>query len=447
MSLYKLLEANNKKYIYDAYDNKLVELPNRIFNIIKNEVDNDVYRKFLQENHLRDVYQDVRFSFKSPLEEDTLKWVIENRQKTLIISLTEKCNMRCEYCGYHEKYDEEYQPKEMSQSMLEKAIDEYLLHSKESNEIAISFYGGEPLLKFDLIQHAVEYVKDNHFGQNVMYIITTNGLLLDKEEIRNFLIENNFYITISLDGPKRLHDRYRIDVSGEATHQRVMDNLRKIKKTNYNYFKDRINYNAVVAPPYQEAVLNEYFKDCNVNMFDLRMTDYFREKYIDNSGIEVENNSSDIKSRPIADTVYMLRKLKKFHNLMSATSHEISRPCGYCCPFEKKVFVKSDGALLVCEKVDEDVAEYEVGDVYKWIDYEKLEHLYQQTIEISQKNCSKCWAVRVCPTCYIKQGQVDYDGEYCSKIRSQVAEEFVEYLTLITKDDNFITLYNNFSVE
>lgn len=447
MGLYKLLEADNKKYIYDAYDNKLIELPKRIFNIIKNEVDNDVYRKFLNENNLRDVFQDVEFSFKSPLDEDSHKWIIENRQKTLIISLTEKCNMRCEYCEYHSKYSPEYNPKELTESMLEKAIDEYLLHSKESKEIEITFYGGEPLLRFDLVQHAVKYVEANHVGQNIRFRIVTNGLLLDNKQIRSFLMEKNFYLTISLDGPERMHDRYRIDEKGEVTYHKVMDNLRKIKKENLNYYKERIDFNTAVVPPFQEALLNEYFKDCNVNKFELRVTDYFKDKFIENLNNEQENKNGDASSNQILGTADNLQKFKKFHTLMNSTSHEISRPCSYCCPFEEKIFVKADGELLVCEKVDEDIAEFEVGDIYNWIDYEKLQRLYEKTIAISQDNCSKCWAVRLCPNCYVKQGQVDYHGEYCSQIRRQTGSEFVEYLERMNRDENFIHSECNLSVK
>ncbi|RDU23424.1 radical SAM protein [Anaerosacchariphilus polymeriproducens] len=438
MSLYKLLETKSKQYIYDAYENELVELPKRIFNIIKNERNNDIYQKFINENKLRDIYQEDFITFKSPLEDHVYRWIIENKQKTLIISLTEECNMRCEYCTNYKKDREGHQPQQMSKSMLEKAIDQFMIHSKESKEITISFYGGEPLLQFDLVQHAVDYANNNHFGQNILYLITTNGLFLEKQEICDYLIENDFFITVSLDGPERIHDRYRIDKNGEPTYKRIMDNLRKIKRTNLNYFKTKISYNAVAAPPCQSELLKEFFEDCKVNIFELQPTDYFKEKYL------IENKE---EREPLVGVRKGTKQegVKKIHNRLQLKSHEISNPCSFCFPYLKKIYLKVDGELLVCEKVKEEVLEFEIGDVYHWIDYEKLNRFLNKTLDVFEKNCSKCWAVRICPVCYLKQGSIDYNGEYCNRIRNQAAKDFVEYLSLIEKGDHDINLNNNFS--
>lgn len=438
MSLYKLLETKSKQYIYDAYENELVELPRRIFNIIKNERNNDIYQKFINEKMLRDIYQDDFIKFKSPLDDHVYRWLIENKQKTLIISLTEDCNMRCEYCANCEKHKEGVQPQQMSKSMLEKAIDQFMLHSKESEEITISFYGGEPLLRFDLVQHAVEYSQNNHFGQNIMYLITTNGLLLEKQEICDYLIENDFSIVVSLDGPERIHDRYRLDQNGEPTYKRIMDNLRKVKRANLNYFKTKISYYAVAAPPYQRELLQEFFEDCKVNIFELHPTNYFKEKYL------LENEEERV---PLVElrTGKEQERLRKIQQRLQSKSHELSNPCSYCFPCFKKIYLKVDGELLICEKLKEEILEYEIGDVYHWIDYEKLTLFFQKALNIFEKNCSKCWAVRICPVCYLKQRSVDYNGEYCERIRNQIAKDFVTYLSMLEKGENNIALNNDFS--
>lgn len=86
----------------------------------------------------------------------------------------------------------------MSLKTAKKAVDFYFKNSNNCNH-QISFIGGEPLLKFNLIKKIVEYIKT--FNNKVSFTIITNGSLL-KEDILNYLIENMFHITISFDGEK-----------------------------------------------------------------------------------------------------------------------------------------------------------------------------------------------------------------------------------------------------
>ena len=84
--------------------------------------------------------------------------------------------------------------------MAKKGIEYLIAHSRDSGRIGISFYGGEPLLAFDLIQDCVEYSKREAEGRRVDFHFTTNGTLLTEEKLP-FLVENQFSILISLDGP------------------------------------------------------------------------------------------------------------------------------------------------------------------------------------------------------------------------------------------------------
>lgn len=87
----------------------------------------------------------------------------------------------------------------------------------------IGFYGGEPLLAFSLIRKIVEYAETVFLGKEIKFFITTNATLLT-EEISKFLLDHNFRVTFSIDGPKKVHDQNRIFPDGRGTFDKVMEN-------------------------------------------------------------------------------------------------------------------------------------------------------------------------------------------------------------------------------
>ena len=95
----------------------------------------------------------------------------------------------------------------MSLTSMKSAIDDFLLRS--AKECHIVFYGGEPLMAIDVIKEAVEYVKNTITNKHVQFSIITNGTLLTEENVL-FLINNNFYLQVSLDGPCEIHNRNRV---------------------------------------------------------------------------------------------------------------------------------------------------------------------------------------------------------------------------------------------
>ena len=87
------------------------------------------------------------FTIKEPFSKENLSWICHNTMQQLILSITENCNMRCRYCTYHDKYNENYICNEMTYETAEKAIELFLKNSIKNEEVFISFYGGEPLTR------------------------------------------------------------------------------------------------------------------------------------------------------------------------------------------------------------------------------------------------------------------------------------------------------------
>jgi len=124
----------------------------------------------------------------------------------LILKVTDDCNFRCSYCVYGGGYQgrERQTGKNMTIETAIEAVDKFLAnHAPEHN---ISFYGGEPLLRLDLIKEVVEHARrTSPQGATPRFSLTSNGSFIDAETAI-FLLENRFSLTLSMDGPSTIHD-------------------------------------------------------------------------------------------------------------------------------------------------------------------------------------------------------------------------------------------------
>ncbi len=144
----------------------------------------------------------------------------------LIKPASASCNLRCKYCFYieHLQYIKKGDSPAMTSETLEKLISTYL--SLSMNEYTFAWQGGEPtILGLDFFKKVVE-LQHTYAprGAVVTNTIQTNGTLITKP-LAEFFAEHNFLIGVSLDGPKPLHDTYRLTASGGPTHSMVMKGI------------------------------------------------------------------------------------------------------------------------------------------------------------------------------------------------------------------------------
>ncbi len=141
------------------------------------------------------------------------------------------CNLNCRYCYYLEK--EKLYPSGASFQMAPDLLEEYIRQSIASQsvpEISFAWQGGEPtLLGVEYFRQIVAFQKKHAAGKCISNALQTNGVLLD-DEWCEFFTANNFLIGLSLDGPRELHDRYRVDKAGKSSFDRVMSGLAFLKK-------------------------------------------------------------------------------------------------------------------------------------------------------------------------------------------------------------------------
>lgn len=146
------------------------------------------------------------------------------------------CNLDCKYCFYLEK--EKLYPGapswKMSDDLLESYIRQYIA-AQPTDIVSFAWQGGEPtLLGLEYFEKIVELQQQYAQGKKIENALQTNGVLLD-ERWAKFLAENDFLVGISIDGPRELHDYYRVDKGGQPTFDKVMRGIHRLKETGVRF--------------------------------------------------------------------------------------------------------------------------------------------------------------------------------------------------------------------
>ncbi len=271
-------ETPKGKYFYDVNTNAIVRVTPRLYEYLNGEIehllDNADVAGEIETLTLAGMLSADKWERIEHPETRLLKEHLDGSIESLTLQITQQCNLRCKYCPYSGSYyNRKHSNACMNIEIAKKAIDFYIQHSSDRRELDIGFYGGEPLIQYDMIKEAVEYARKQGEGKKVHFHITTNATLLDMEKI-NFLVKNEFKIMISLDGPRELHDKNRMKTDGKGSFDKVMENVQLIWEHFPEYVKE-IMFNCVVDGKEDYGCINDFFtnydiiKDIHTNFSDL----------------------------------------------------------------------------------------------------------------------------------------------------------------------------------
>lgn len=148
--------------------------------------------------------------------------------KSLCLHVAHDCNMRCKYC-FASQGDFEGSRVLMDKDVALKAVDFLIEKSGSRKVLEIDFFGGEPLMNFDVVKATVDYGNERaeKAGKKLRYTITTNGLLLN-DEIIDYINQNMYNVVLSLDGRPEVNDRMRCLVDGTGTYNKIADKICKL---------------------------------------------------------------------------------------------------------------------------------------------------------------------------------------------------------------------------
>ncbi|MBR6729549.1 MAG: thioether cross-link-forming SCIFF peptide maturase [Clostridia bacterium] len=142
--------------------------------------------------------------------------------KAMCLHIAHDCNLRCRYC-FAETGSYEGPRGLMSAEVGKKAIDYLIESSAHRKNLEVDFFGGEPLLNFDVVKEIVRYARgrEQETGKHFRFTITTNGILLDEDK-KQFINQEMDNIVLSIDGRKAVNDKMRIRIDGSGSYDSII---------------------------------------------------------------------------------------------------------------------------------------------------------------------------------------------------------------------------------
>ena len=158
--------------------------------------------------------------------------------KALCLHIAHSCNLNCSYCFASQgKYHGERAL--MSYEVGKQALDFLIANSGKRHNLEVDFFGGEPLMNFDVVKRLVAYARsvEKAAGKNFRFTLTTNGVLID-DDVIDFANRECSNVVLSLDGRKEVHDRFRVDYAGNGSWERIVPKFQKLveSREGKNYY-------------------------------------------------------------------------------------------------------------------------------------------------------------------------------------------------------------------
>ena len=322
---------------------------------------------------------------------------------TMVLNVTNQCNLSCTYCyeyGEDKIVDTENgrQPKFMTEETARQSV-EFMLKESGDNKVAhVTFFGGETLLNVPVLAKTIAYARERgaELGKQVDFSLTTNATLL-KPEIIEFLAEERVGVTISIDGPREVQDKFRVFHNGAGSYDVVAPKIKELLRVHrsrpigarvtltsatmdvkriYRHLTEEIGFWEVgFAPVTTSATRGHAIEDGGYD----RMLDQFRDlayEFLEASVANRHHGFSNVKET-----------LEELHKGVSK-----AYPCGAGLGL---LGVATDGHVALCHRFAGSEA-HGVGTVTEGIDRDAQQKFLEKHHIAHKTDCSRCWARPLC---------------------------------------------------
>lgn len=353
---------------------------------------------------IEDVFDDIETLKKQGklFSEDRFKAVVENLGgqpkviKALCLHVAHDCNLACSYCfaGKGEYCGERDL---MSFATGKRALDFLIEHSGSRHNLEVDFFGGEPLMNFEVVKSLTDYARsiEKQHNKNFRFTLTTNGVLID-EEVIDFCNREMSNVVLSLDGRKEVNDRFRKTRNGKGSYDMIVPKFKKLveKRGNKEYYM-RGTYTR----------FNTDFVNDILHMADLGFTELSMEPVIAAAEDPYSLREEDL---PVLLDQYdrlgkeMNRRRKEgrpltfYHYMIDLAGGPciVKRVLG-CGVGTEYMAVTPTGDLYPCHQfVGEE--QFCLGNVFTGIDNEPLRDEFQACNVYAHKECDQCFARFFC---------------------------------------------------
>ena len=316
--------------------------------------------------------------------------------KALCLHVAHTCNLNCSYCfasqgNYHGDRAV------MSLEVGKRALDFLIENSKGRRNLEVDFFGGEPLMNFDMIKELVAYARkrEKEENKNFRFTLTTNGVLVD-DDVIDFANKEMSNVVLSLDGRKEVHDRFRVDYNGKGSWEKIVPKFQ-------HFVEKRGNKNYYMRGTFTHA--NPDFVNDIEEMLRLGFTELSMEPVVCAADDPSALTKEDL---PIVLEQYeklaflMLEKRKEgkpftfYHYMLDLKSG----PCIYkrisgCGSGTEYMAVTPWGDLYPCHQFVGD-EKFKLGDIWNGVTNTEIQGEFAACNVYAHDECRDCWARLYC---------------------------------------------------
>ena len=316
--------------------------------------------------------------------------------KALCLHIAHTCNLNCSYCFASQgKYHGERAL--MSFEVGKRALDFLIENSGSRRNLEVDFFGGEPLMNFDVVKRLVEYARsiEKEKNKNFRFTLTTNGVLVD-DDVIDFANREMSNVVLSLDGRREVHDRYRVDYAGNGSWDKIVPKFQKFvaARGGKNYY---MRGTFTHANP-------DFLEDIKV-MLDLGFSELSMEPVVaaegDPAALTEEDKAIVLKQyEQLAEL--MLRRDKEgkpftfYHYMIDLKGG----PCIYkrisgCGSGTEYMAVTPWGDLYPCHQFVGD-EKFKLGDIWNGVSNTEIQKEFASCNVYAREKCRDCWAKLYC---------------------------------------------------
>lgn len=285
----------------------------------------------------------------------------------------------------------------MSYEVGKQAFDFLIAHSGTRRNLEVDFFGGEPLMNWDVVKQLVAYAREQEklHNKHFRFTLTTNGMLVD-EDVIDFCNREMHNVVLSLDGRKEIHDRLRVDYAGKGSYDRIVPKFQE-------FVKKRGDKEYYMRGTFTHA--NPDFTKDVFHMADLGFDRLSMEPVVcapdDPAALTEEDIQVVLKEYEVLACEMLKRKKEGrpftfYHYMLDLTGG----PCIYkrlsgCGSGTEYVAVTPWGGLYPCHQfVGEE--KYKLGDIWQGVTNEAVRSEFRSCNAYSRPECRDCWARLYC---------------------------------------------------
>ena len=316
--------------------------------------------------------------------------------KALCLHVAHTCNLNCSYCFASQgKYHGDRAV--MSYEVGRQALDFLIAHSGSRRNLEVDFFGGEPLMNFDVVKRLVAYARsvEKEHGKHFRFTLTTNGMLID-DDVIDFANRECHNVVLSLDGRKEIHDRFRVDYAGRGSWERIVPKFQKLVAA-------RGGKNYYMRGTFTHA--NPDFTKDVFHMADLGFTELSMEPVVcapDDPCALTEEDLPKLYEQYEILAKEMLKREKEgrpftfYHYMIDL----VNGPCVYkrvsgCGSGTEYLAVTPWGDLYPCHQfVGEE--KFRLGDIWKGVENTAVQDDFMACNVYAREECRTCWARLYC---------------------------------------------------